>query len=208
MLLELSKGKVGRMMKMSYTRSQFLWKRQRADWFIGNVRGLYMAGRQAGRHLCVNDYPTFSFSGPPEEYCDVTCKTTGSQWTHQLNDTSQRDGTMPGCLLVSPLPSGRVVSRHSIGKRTRDVPSSSKGNGKVVLHEDVWRSGCIDPLFLDLGTSCRWVVSFTPRLLYPRYPLDRRLGGPQSQSRCRRCGEEKIFYPTGTWTLAPRSSSP
>jgi hypothetical protein len=39
-------------------------------------------------------------------------------------------------------------------------------------------------------------VSFTPRQLYPRgmsprYPLDRRLGGPQSQSG--RGGEEKNF---------------
>jgi hypothetical protein len=43
-------------------------------------------------------------------------------------------------------------------------------------------SGCIAPYFLDLSTSWRWVVSFTPRPLYPRYPLYRRLGGPQSQS--------------------------
>jgi hypothetical protein len=27
---------------------------------------------------------------------------------------------------------------------------------------------CIDPHFLDLGTSWRWTVSFTPRPLYPR----------------------------------------
>jgi hypothetical protein len=27
-------------------------------------------------------------------------------------------------------------------------------------------SGCIDPHFLDLGASWRWVVSFTPRPLY------------------------------------------
>jgi hypothetical protein len=45
------------------------------------------------------------------------------------------------------------------------------------------------------------VVSFTPRPLYPRgksprYPLDRRLGGPQSRSARR--GEEKILDPTGT----------
>jgi hypothetical protein len=38
-------------------------------------------------------------------------------------------------------------------------------------------SGCIDPQFLDLGTTWKWVVNFTPRPLYPRgkssrYPLD------------------------------------
>jgi hypothetical protein len=45
--------------------------------------------------------------------------------------------------------------------------------------------GCINQYFLDLGTSCRWVVGFTPRPLYPRgkspqYPLDRMLCGPQA----------------------------
>jgi hypothetical protein len=32
-------------------------------------------------------------------------------------------------------------------------------------NEGVRGSGCIDPHFLDLGTSWRWVVSFTPRPL-------------------------------------------
>jgi hypothetical protein len=46
-----------------------------------------------------------------------------------------------------------------------------------------------------------WVVSFTPRPLCPRgkrprYPLDRRLGGPQNRYGER--GEEKILDPTGT----------
>jgi hypothetical protein len=50
-----------------------------------------------------------------------------------------------------------------------------------------WGSGSIAPRTLDLGTRWRWVVSFTPRPLYPPgksswYPLDRRLGGPQSRS--------------------------
>jgi hypothetical protein len=62
-------------------------------------------------------------------------------------------------------------------------------------------SGCIDSHFLDLGTCWRWVVNFTHWPLYPRgkspfYPLDRRLGGPQSQSG--RSWEEKILDPTGT----------
>jgi hypothetical protein len=39
----------------------------------------------------------------------------------------------------------------------------------------------------------------------PRYPLDRRLGGPQSRSEGH--GEEKILDPTGTRTPTPRSSS-
>jgi hypothetical protein len=46
--------------------------------------------------------------------------------------------------------------------------------------EDVWGSGCIAPRILNLGTGRRWVVSFTPWPLQPRYSLDRRLGGPQS----------------------------
>jgi hypothetical protein len=34
---------------------------------------------------------------------------------------------------------------------------------------------------LDLGTRLRWVVSFTPLPLYPRYPLDMRLGRAQNR---------------------------
>jgi hypothetical protein len=72
-------------------------------------------------------------------------------------------------------------------------------------------SGCIDPHFLDLGTSWRWVVNFTPRPLYSRgrssrYTLGRRLCGPQSRSRRR--GEEKILDPTGIRTLNTWSSGP
>jgi hypothetical protein len=49
------------------------------------------------------------------------------------------------------------------------------------------------------------VVSFTPLPLYPggkspRYPLDSRLGGPQSQFERR--GGEKILDPSGTCTVA------
>jgi hypothetical protein len=61
-----------------------------------------------------------------------------------------------------------------------------------------WVSGCIVPRIFDLDTRWRWVVSFTPRLLYPQgmsplYPLDTRLGGPQIRSR--HGGEEKILIP-------------
>jgi hypothetical protein len=48
-----------------------------------------------------------------------------------------------------------------------------------------WNSGGTAPHILDLGTKWRWVVSFTPRPLYPLgksawHPLDRRLCEPQS----------------------------
>jgi hypothetical protein len=64
---------------------------------------------------------------------------------------------------------------------------------------------------LVLGTRWRWVVSFTPRPLYsrgksPRYPLDRRLDGPQS--RYGRCGGEKFLDLTENRTSTPRSSNP
>jgi hypothetical protein len=45
---------------------------------------------------------------------------------------------------------------------------------KTLRHEDLWGYGCIDPRFPDIGNSWRWVVSFTPRRVYPRYPLDRK----------------------------------
>jgi hypothetical protein len=44
---------------------------------------------------------------------------------------------------------------------------------------------------------------FTPWETAPRYPLDRRLGGPQNRSG--RHGEEKILTPTGTQTPTPGS---
>jgi hypothetical protein len=48
-----------------------------------------------------------------------------------------------------------------------------------------WSRG-IAPLILNLGTRWRCVVNFTPRSLYPgkepRYPLNKRQGGPQCLS--------------------------
>jgi hypothetical protein len=56
-----------------------------------------------------------------------------------------------------------------------------------------------------------WVVNITPRPLYPRgksprYPFDRRLGGPQNRSGRR--GEDKNLVPTGTRTPAPSAVQP
>jgi len=46
----------------------------------------------------------------------------------------------------------------------------SQGKGKAIaclnyvrFHKDVWGSGATAPRILNLGTRCRWMVSFTPR---------------------------------------------
>jgi hypothetical protein len=61
---------------------------------------------------------------------------------------------------------------------------------------DVWIH-----IFLTLALAGgEWSASrpgpLYPRGNRPRYPLDRRLGGPQSLAG--QCGEEKILDPTGT----------
>jgi hypothetical protein len=70
-------------------------------------------------------------------------------------------------------------------------------------HMGKWRCSAI---ILDLDTRWRWMVNFMPLLLYSsgenlQYPLNRRLGGPQSQSGgCRE--KEKFLAPTRNQTLA------
>jgi len=69
---------------------------------------------------------------------------------------------------------------------------------EVPCHENVLRVGGIAPRILNLDTKWRWVVTFTPRPLYsqekrPRYPLYRRLGGPQIRSG--HGGKESLLLP-------------
>ena len=63
-------------------------------------------------------------------------------------------------------------------------------------------SSCITPLILDIGVSLRRVVKFTPRPFYPgegcRFPLNRRIGGPQR--RYEHFEKEKNIFPIGTGT--------
>jgi hypothetical protein len=72
-------------------------------------------------------------------------------------------------------------------------------------HADATGKGGIAPS-INLDTIWRLAISFTLRPLYPttkepRYLLNRRLGGPQSQSR--RCGKAKISATPG---IEPRQS--
>jgi hypothetical protein len=60
-----------------------------------------------------------------------------------------------------------------IGKKCKVVPVLSQ------LGTTPWRctgEWMCSSTILDVVTSSRWVVSFTLRPLFPRYPLDRRLG--------------------------------
>jgi hypothetical protein len=130
-------------------------------------------------------------NGPVAQLCKLI---NGNIWIHAFQDQ------MSDCpLFITESPSWSKVKL------------SLCLTNYALRHEGVWGSGCIDTYFLDLGTSWRWAVSFTPRPLYPRrkslrYQLDRRLGGPQRWSGRR--GEDKILDPRGTRTPNPRSSSP
>jgi len=78
---------------------------------------------------------------------------------------------------------------------------------RLIKHQAIktyWESGDIGQRTLDLGTRWRWVVSFTPWPPYrrgksPRYPFDRRLGGPQSRSGLG--GKEKKSHHCICWEL-------
>jgi hypothetical protein len=96
-------------------------------------------------------------------------------------------------------------------KRKKKVKFSRCLTNWALHHEGVWWTGCIDLHFVNPVTSWRWVVSSTPRPLYPRgkwprYPLDRRMGGPHN--RPGRRGEEKSIDPTGTRTATRLSPNP
>jgi hypothetical protein len=93
----------------------------------------------------------------------------------------------------------------------------SRVKGKVVpvlnyLSTTPWgRMGewMYNPHVLYLGIIWRWVVSFTPRPVYPRYPMDRRLGWPQSP--CGRNEEVKILRTyrdsnSDPWVVQPAAS--
>jgi hypothetical protein len=63
---------------------------------------------------------------------------------------------------TAALPCCETISRAALGKRSGRKSHGRKCKGKVVpvpnkalRHGGVWRSGCIDPRFLDLGTSFR-----------------------------------------------------
>jgi hypothetical protein len=75
----------------------------------------------------------------------------------------------------------------------------------ITKHHYLMTDGGIASRCLGSGTRWRWVASFTfwpfyPRGKSPRYPLDRRLGGPRSRSEL--CVDEPIV-PVTNQTIIP-----
>jgi hypothetical protein len=102
---------------------------------------------------------------------------------------------------------GRTCGTHGqSGNGYRNLVGKPEGNIKklkLYLWSVSWRymeEWEYSSTILELDARWSWVVSFTPRPLYPRerrprYPLDRTLNGLQSRSG--RCGEENNFAMPG-----------
>lgn len=67
-------------------------------------------------------------------------------------------------------------------------------------HEGVYGSRSITPLILNLDNGWRWIIIFTPQLLYPRYPFNRTLDRRQS-----RCGYISFSVPSESSAAATTS---
>jgi hypothetical protein len=114
---------------------------------------------------------------------------------------------------VVAFPNSRVMPIHILTWMKRRFNTADAFGCKTFLIFKPWKDVTAKYIakFYVLDSYMTWVVSFTPLPPYPRgknprYPLDRRLGGPQNRSGRR--GEEKILDSNGTRTPTPRSSSP
>jgi len=72
---------------------------------------------------------------------------------------------MPGAVNVTDPP--------ATGVKKRSYATGCPCTG----HEDVKGNKFIAPLIFNLGTKLGYLVGLTRRPLYPRYPLNRKLGG-------------------------------
>jgi hypothetical protein len=96
-----------------------------------------------------------SFTGSP---CFFLHFTSRKIRTCQQTDLHRhRSTTLHSFETLSPLLAGKVKVKLSLYL-----------TNQALRHEDAWGSGCIDPHYLDRGTSWRSVVSCTPRPLEPQ----------------------------------------
>jgi hypothetical protein len=114
----------------------------------------------------------------------------GGDWTKTRETSNLVATTRARYMSLKSTPTGTVTGRDKV-KLSQCCNWSPR-------HEGVLGVGGVAQHILDFGTTWWWVVSFTPRPLYPQvespwYPLDRRLVGPQSQAG--RGGEEENSQP-------------
>jgi hypothetical protein len=134
-------------------------------------------------------------------YGTVKCIITATMWNPYL---AFRLIAMNGPV---QLDMGNLVCRYIMktGKNVKAVLVLNYLSPMPWWHMGEWR---YSSTILDLSTRWWWVVSFMSMSLYhqgniPRYPLDRRLSGPQSWSGC--CGVEKHLLPLSGIEPGPSS---
>jgi hypothetical protein len=78
---------------------------------------------------------------------------------------------------------GRTDGNNDVNNRFSQFCEKRLNSKLALIHAiKAYRgNGGIYPLILDLWSRRKWLVSVTPWPLYLRYPLNRRLGGPQSR---------------------------
>jgi hypothetical protein len=83
------------------------------------------------------------------------------------------------CFLVKMYLSGKRVTQFRDSEHLYEGRISLCLTEWTLRHKDVWGSECLDPHILYLRINRRWVVTFTPRLLYPggKSPGDCWIGG-------------------------------
>jgi len=82
-----------------------------------------------------------------------------------------------------------------------------KINGHVHAMKAYWRIRGTAPPILTCGTTWRWLVNFITWHLYPQYPFDRRLSGPQSQFGCFAARSQYLQHPAHSLDTIPTELS-
>jgi hypothetical protein len=117
----------------------------------------------------------------PRGHCDRpmyhnnTKQYTARNLYHEYIDTTSTNTRYDASLSVPPVELACAQRREYVrllrDLRALKIELLRNGNdlsSSPLGHEgDIWGSGWIVPRFLHFGTSWRWVVSFTPRPLYP-----------------------------------------
>jgi hypothetical protein len=136
------------------------------------------------------------------EHSRVHCPGSSKLPVQIMNFVVMKRLKMPHCLHRSVhFPTSHVL----VNFLSERVKLSLCLTSSALRHEGVWRSGCVDPHFVDLRTGWRRVVSFTPRPLYTREraPSTHWIGGWVSHRAGLDDVEKRKFFTLPELTLRP-----